>query len=364
MKKILFIGMPFDDGKSGISRYIEKTLDLMAKIYSIELVMMKSDYQIIHSRLNNLYDWKILGRQNFWKKPVLNILFHWFILPIYCCFNKYDFVFFPAGNRRFPFWFPLKTITMVHDFSHLHIPGKYDFWRHFYVVKILPLFLRRADLIFTPSESTKIDLEKLCQIGSEKIRVNYLGFNYPKLKITLKEKPSACLRILYVSRIEHPGKNHLGLIKAFELLKKNYELDVKLILVGNDWNGAEEVHQYHAQSNCNSDIIFKGHLTEDELEEEYSQATIFVFPSFYEGFGLPILEAMVRCVPVILSDRGPMKEVGGHAAIFVDPTNEQDLSKNMYLLLTSPEKRNLQIQKGIENIKRFSWEKHIENFPN
>lgn len=360
MKKILYVAMPFDGGKSGISRYIEKTLDRLSLESQLDLIMMQSDFSLIHMRINGVYDRLFLGQSNFWAKPILNIFFHNVVLPFFCLFKKYDYVFFPAGNRRFPFWFPLKTITMVHDFSHLHIPGKYDFFRHFYVTKVLPMFLKKASLIFTPSMSTKNDLIKLCGINEDKVRVNNLGFTPINVVNLLNSNRK---NILYVSRVEYPGKNHVNLMKAYEHLCRHHSLEANLHLVGGDWNGAEEVHRYHADSEFKDRIYFLGHLSEEELEAEYWHASVFIYPSLYEGFGLPLLEAMSRGIPVISSNRGSLPEVGGDAVIYVNPEDVVEISDKLATLLKSDDLKEKYILLGHENLKRFSWESHTKNFP-
>jgi glycosyltransferase involved in cell wall biosynthesis len=363
LKKVIFIGMPYDQGRSGISRYIEQTLEHLSTQVELDLIMMESDYKLIHQRIDGVYNWLSIGQSNLWKKPIFNIIFHCLILPIYCLFRDVDYVFFPAGNRRFPLLFPRKTITMVHDFSHLHVPGKYDLFRHLYVTRVLPFFLDQADLIFTPSQSTKNDLLNLCRINSSKVRVNLLGYSFPKLKVAMSNQVGS--NFLYVSRVEHPGKNHIGLIKAFEIFCKTTQgcENVNLRLVGGDWSGSEEVHSYHSSSFYKDKIFFLGHLSEEDLEIEYKQATALIYPSFYEGFGLPLLEAMSRGLPVVSSDRGSLPEVGLDAVIYIDPENHQDIAKKMKELIESPNEQNKYIQLGYENLKRFSWVSHIQNFP-
>ncbi len=353
--------MPFDGGKSGISRYIEKTIEGLSSEVEIDLIMMRKDYALIHERLTGAYSWLSLGKSDLWQKPLFNILFHLLVLPVYCYFRNVDYVFFPAGNRRFPLFFPKKTITTVHDFSHLHIPGKYDFFRHQYVTKVLPRFLKNADLIFTPSESTKKDLLNLCGIDEKKVRVNLLGFSYPKLKVISHQQREK--NFLYVSRIEHPGKNHLGLIKAFEIFCENFNSNSNLCLVGGDWNGSEAVHQYHQSSKFKDRIKFRGHLTEEELEKEYRSASVFIYPSFFEGFGLPLLEAMSRGLPIISSDRGSLPEVGGNSVHYINPEDHQMIADTMYFLIESVTEQQKYIQLGFENLKRFSWEAHTQQFP-
>ena len=353
--------MPFDGGKSGISRYIERTLDLLSQEAEVDLIMMRKDHDLIIHRLSGSYNWLQIGRANYWSKPLLNIIFHCFIIPIYCLFSRSDYVFFPAGNRRFPIWISKKSVTMVHDFSHLHIPGKYDFMRHLYVTKVLPFFLKRASLIFTPSQSTKNDLVNLCGIDDSLVRVNLLGYSLPNLKIA--KNPCEDFSILYVSRVEHPGKNHLGLIKAYEKLCEIKKTNIPLVLVGGDWSGSEEVHSYHQSSKYRDQVHFMGHLSEEKLEYEYGRASLFIYPSFYEGFGLPLLEAMSRGIPVISSDRGSLLEVGGAAALFADPEKPQEMAEKMKEMLDSSDLRQKYIQMGYENLKRFSWQAHTQNFP-
>ena len=361
MKKVLFIGMPYEDGKSGISKYIEQTLDRLTRIVEVDLIMMENDFAIIQPRINGHYNWLKIGRNKIWKTPLLNIFFHCIVLPVFCTFRNIDYVFFPAGNRRFPLFFPKKTITMAHDFAPLHVPGKYDFARHFYVTKVLPLFLNRADIIFTPSQSTKNDLLQLCGIDNSKIRVNYLGFNYPKVK--LEQNQIKTNKILYVSRVEHPGKNHLNLIKSFENLCDRLIESTELHLIGGDWNGAEFVHQYHETSRHRAKIFFHGHVTEEQLEKEYESSKIFIYPSYYEGFGLPLLEAMSRGLPVISSDRGSLPEVGGNCVLYVNPEDQNDITNKLEVLINSPETQQKCVQLGFENLKRFSWDKHVSQFP-
>lgn len=362
MKKILYIAMPYEEGKSGISRYIEQTLDRLSGQVEVDLIMMKNDYEILQRRVDNTYNWLELGRSQVWKGPILSIFFHCFILPVYCLFKDFDYVFFPAGNRRFPLVFPLKTITMAHDFAPLHIPGKYDPFRHFYVTKVLPIFLNKANLIFTPSESTKKDLLYLCGINENKIRVNYLGFNFPKLKLEANNKKIK-KKFLYVSRVEHPGKNHLSLIKSFEKLCLDEGEKFELHFVGGDWNGAEIVHEYHQQSRFRDKIFFHGHVTDEQLEKEYNTSSVFIYPSFYEGFGLPLLEAMSRGLPVISSDRGSLSEVGGSSVKYINPEDHDDIKSKMKSMINSVDEQQKYIQLGFENLKRFSWEKHVNQFP-
>ena len=149
-------------------------------------------------------------------------------------------------------------------------------------------------------------------------------------------------------------KNIVGIIKAFEIFKEKYKLPHKLVLVGLPGFGYKDT-KYHIQNNkYKNDIVETGYL--NEKEALFQNASIMLFPSFYEGFGMPILEAQARGVPVISSNISSMPEIGGQGALYVEPNDYNDIADKIYVLLTNENLRRDLINKGYENIKRFSWE--------
>ncbi len=162
---------------------------------------------------------------------------------------------------------------------------------------------------------------------------------------------------LYISRIEHPGKNHVRLIRAFERLKISENLPHQLVLVGSDWNGAEIVYKAALKSNHSRDIIFTGFVPTDDLPDLYCGSDLFIFPSLYEGFGLPILEAMSCGVPVACSNMSSMPEVAGKAAKLFDPYDEESIEDAMRFFLLDIDMRKHYAGLGLKRSKEFSWTK-------
>jgi glycosyltransferase involved in cell wall biosynthesis len=162
---------------------------------------------------------------------------------------------------------------------------------------------------------------------------------------------------LYVARLEHPGKNHRRLIEAFERFKEETGSDWILAFGGSDWHGADLIHARIAESSYASDVRTLGFISNDDLPLLYSAAEAFVYPSLYEGFGLPPLEAMACGCPVISSDRGSLGEVVGDAAWIVEPEEVEDICDALIKLYSEPKSRAALVQKGLAHSRQFSWER-------
>jgi glycosyltransferase involved in cell wall biosynthesis len=291
-----------------------------------------------------------------------------FILPFTIKKNQYDWLFLPAGNRRLMLFYPIKTLITMLDLSQFNVEKKYDTFRMFYIKHVIPFFLKRADLIFAISQNTANDLVKHYNMKPEDIIVNHIGTNTEHFlqKERLNPNPLGMPYILYVARIEHPGKNHLNLIKAYEKLPDSLKASYRLCLVGSDWNGAEAVHEYADTSADRERIIFSGFVDNEDLIDYYQHASLFAFPSFYEGFGLPVAEAMACGTPVITSNVSSLPEVGGDAVVYVDPNNIEDIKEKIIMILNDEDLQKQMIENGLKRAKEFTWEKsakkHMEVF--
>jgi glycosyltransferase involved in cell wall biosynthesis len=366
MYKILVSAMGYDGGKSGISEYIRSIVLELAKTNKIDLIILKKELANFPYLGND--NIKLITYSDLLAKPAVNMLWHLFILPFTFNFKKYDFVFLPAGNRRLFCRYPIKTYITMHDLSQYHIENKYDKFRMFYVKKIIPRYLKKAQVIFSISESTKKDLLKYYNLDGKKIVINHNGFDSTaysdKCGITEKNEKKASAEekkyILYVARIEHPGKNHLNLIKAYEMLPEAVKKEYDLVFAGSLWSDGEKVTEYAAKSGDSKNIKFLGFVKDEAMPGLYRNASLYAFPSFYEGFGIPILEAMSSGVPVVSSNTSSLPEVGGDAIITFNPDKPAEIMEKIEQVLSDTELQKKMIKKGLSRVKEFSWAKHCE----
>lgn len=252
-----------------------------------------------------------------------------------------------------------KLVLTIHDLSFLRYPNFFSWrkniWHRALNVKKL---LNRADVIVAVSNNTKNDLIELLNIPENKIKVIYSGNNYcgPSV-VSDAKKIEGKNYILSVSNIE-PRKNVCGLIAAYNDLRTRCpDLDYQLIFVGAKGWKNKKIFKDWKKSPFKDDIKFVGYIEKIEKETLYSNAKLFVYPSFYEGFGFPPLEAMHFDVPVVSSNVSSMPEVLGDAALLVDPFKVQEISEAMEILITNQDLRQKYIQKGRERAKIFTWEK-------
>ena len=254
-----------------------------------------------------------------------------------------------------------KQVLVIHDLAFEHYrnhvdPSASKYYRHF-----TPLYARKADRIATVSEFTKQDLVKLYQIPPEKIDVTWNGSNelFHALNAEEKEKAKKDFAnghsyFVYAGAIQ-PRKNVVNLFMAFDEFKKRSGSDMKLIIVGRNWN-YKEAMQVHAGMQFRQDVILHGHMSRKELSRLMGGAFGLVYVSFFEGFGIPIVEAMNCEVPVITSNVSSMPEVAGDAALFVDPHSVGDIASKMITLSQNAALRVQLIDEGKVQRQKFSWQ--------
>ncbi len=255
-----------------------------------------------------------------------------------------------------PWWYGFfgrakKSIVIAYDFAYLQFsPNFFLKWYHGYS-------LRRADVIISISEATKKEIIKIFKIPEKKIKVVYLGYQKicpmpPKEISGLPEK-----FFFFVGAIKE-RKNVLGIVKAFSIFKKNNYTNHTLVIAGNG-RGAyyEKIIKFVESNNLKNDIIFLGHITDHELSYLYKKAEVLLYPSFIEGFGFPVLEAMDCGLPVITSNASSLPEVAGDAALLVDPYHVKEISDAMQNITAHQNLRSDLVKKGYEQVKKFSWQK-------
>lgn len=226
--------------------------------------------------------------------------------------------------------------------------------------------LRRSAAIIAVSDFTKSEIKKIYGLSGDKIRVIHNGFNaHVHKKISDIEKIDSVLDqydikrpyIFYVGRLERK-KNTARLVEAFSLMKHEHpELKYKLVLAGNAGLGFDEVKYVIEEFDLNNDVIITGWAPEPDMPYFFSGASLFVFPSLYEGFGIPLLEAMAAGVPLVCSDAASLPEVAGDAALYFNPRNKNDMAKKMAEVLMDKCLAEKLIKRGYGRVKDFALEK-------
>ncbi len=353
-----------DGGKSGMSQYVIKLLEQFATVENgpeFEVLVYEDEKSIFVPPNSGLVPICLSERL---RNPIINLVWHLIGLPRLCKKRRYDVLFLPAANRRLPFWVPCPSVGTVHDFSSTHVEDKYDAARMVFIKRYTPVLIRRLNMILTVSESSKKDIVDFCRIPEKRVVVTPNGVDlevyFPRDRKEAIERVRANYGvtnpyILYVSRIEHPGKNHVRLIRAFTQLKEKTGIPHRLVLAGSKWSRSEIVYECADQSPYRSHIDFIGFVKNPDLPYLYSGADLFVFPSLYEGFGMPIIEAMACGVPTICSNLSSMPEVAGDAAPLFDPYVEEDILNKMENALLDEALRKNCIQRGLDRSQMYSW---------
>jgi len=277
-------------------------------------------------------------------------------------FKKGDIIFYPTmfaplfkvGNK--------KVITTIHDIAFITQSTTLSKEFQLYYKYSIKRIIEKADNIITVSNFSKSEIEENYPQSIGKIKVIYLGTSTIFKRIDNIEKKK---QILYVGSLNE-RKNFLGVLKAFELLNtQNY----KLIIVGNFFDTyklSKEVQENLKKARNNPNIEFKHGVSNEELVRIYNESKLFLFPSFYEGFGLPVLEAMSCGTPVICSNTSSLPEVGGDAVVYCNPYDTNDIKNKIELVLNDENLQKEMINNGLERAKLFSWEKsaneHIKIF--
>lgn len=268
---------------------------------------------------------------------------------------------------------PCPYVMTVHDMlEHMaRAREQTGFWRsvHFQLTRKV---LAGAARIFAVSKFTKTEIEKLFEIPSDRIEVVYNAIDERFLHghASSAEREMIAQRyqvtypfLLYAGRIS-PHKNVVRMIEAFSVLKTELERtqaspDLKLIIIGDDLSGNPDLRRTVIRSGVQNDVRFLGFVPIDVLRIFYDEAKVFVFPSLYEGFGLPPLEAMAHGTPVVTSNVSSLPEVVGRAAVLVNPENVFEIMRALLRALTDTSLRECLRDRGYQQVAKFSWEQSV-----
>lgn len=331
----------FIKNRTGVEEYSYQVVKhLMNKLNEHEVVLYIRKEQNVNLKLPS--SWKI-------KKINFPYLWTQVGLSIELLFHPVDKFFVPAHTVSIIH--PRNTIVTIHGLEYEIFSQGYSFWARMYMRWSIKNSCKWAKKIIAVSQNTKKDLMRLYKVVENKITVIYEGYD-DELQNFKTYKPW----LLFVGRLEE-RKNIIGIIRAYEILKEKYKIPHRLILAGKFGYGSEKIKQELDNVNCADDIILPGFVKDEDKFSLIKNADVFLFPTFYEGFGIPILEAQSVGVPVVASNNSSIPEVAGNSAILVDPHNAEEIADATYKLISDKNLRDDIIKRGYENVKRFSWEK-------
>jgi glycosyltransferase involved in cell wall biosynthesis len=355
-------------GKSGVGQYIlalTRALLPHADEVNFHLLALEEDVPLFDFARDKM---RIVPVAEKWRPAVKNILWHQTVLPRLIADHQIDVLHVPS-YRRMVRRAPCRLVSTIHDLAPFHVRGKYDIARMFYGRVVVKRLAKKQDQVIAVSTNTARDVQRFFGIRMEEQQVILNGIDHSRfhpgdaagaLAYAGERWGLTKPFFLYVSRLEHPAKNHVRLIEAFERFKMRTGGDWQLVLAGSDWHGAEHIHAAVKASPYAGDIRTLGFVEDTVLPDLYRAASCMVYPSLFEGFGLPPVEAMACGTPVISSIAGSLDEVVGNAAQIVNPEDVLDIAEALQLLATSEERRAHLVRAGLENARRFDWAKNAE----
>jgi glycosyltransferase involved in cell wall biosynthesis len=255
------------------------------------------------------------------------------------------------------------SVPVMHDLNYEYYPDDLPKLTYWYYKRYFPLYAAKAKRILTVSEFSKQDIAKTYKVSADKIDVVYNGADSAYRKLSDDEKAVVKQKytdgkdyFVYVSAL-HPRKNVKRLLQAFDKVKDSAPSDIKLVLVGPHYFKNSEMEEVYGKMKHKQDVIFTGRLEVDELCKVVGAAFAMTYVSYFEGFGIPIVEAMQCEVPVITSNATSMPEVAGDAALLVDPFSVDSIANAMMELLKNETNRNSLIEKSRLRKDVFTWDR-------
>jgi len=364
--KIMNIGIStsvIQRGKSGVAQYVfalVRALLSYSKEHQFTLFVLEEDvplFAFVELKM------KIVVVPERFRLAVKNILWHQTTLPRLAKQHRLDVLHIPS-YRRMLWRKPCALVTTIHDLAPFHVPKKYDFARMFYGRVVAKKLAHRQDEIIAVSQNTANDIKTFFGVPKNRITTIYNGLDhsrfYPASRETAKlligkrydlHKPF----FLYIARLEHPAKNHCRLIEAFNHFKRETDCGWQLVFGGSDWHGADIIHAMIRQSPFTRDIRAVGFISDADLPMWYRATDVFVYPSLFEGFGMPPTEAMASGCPVICSTRGALGEIVDGAAALINPKDVNSIQTQMTRLASDENLRERWSKAGLERAKMFDW---------
>lgn len=354
--------LPPDMPVSGIGLYSFNLLSAMAEQKVLEGC---TDDFIIFSTGRGRLRWKhmpfmvSLSPLPTWKN-IIRIFWEQCILPVHIYKKKISIFHSLANIIPVMSGYPLHVLT-VHDLAFMHYPSMTGHVRELYLKCLIKQSAVKSHKIIAVSDSTRQDLIKFWNIEPEKIKVIYSGLddrftctertriNEYKIKKGLPET-----FILFTGDMEK-RKNLIMLLQAFLMLTRDFKISVKLVIAGRNGNDYKNIVTFIERENLKKDVIFTGYVPSEELPLLFASANIFAYPSLYEGFGFPVLEAFACRTPVVASSSSSIPEVTGNGAVLLSPFEPAKWAMAFRELISDREKREDLVKRGLERVPLFTW---------
>ena len=350
-------------GRSGVGQYVlslVRALIPMATAHEFTLFVLEKDIPLLGFAAGSMRIEAVSERA---RPPINDMLWHQTVLPGHIRRLGVEVLHVPS-YRRMLFRRPCALVSTIHDLAPFHLVGKYDPARMFYGRVVARQLALRQDEIIAVSRTTARDLETLFHVPPGRLNVIQNGLDHGQFYPGSQTRARAAVSFprgiagpffLYVARLEHPAKNHAGLIDAFNRFKVSTGSDWSLVLAGGDWHGCATIRQLAGSSPYSRDIKFVGFVLPGDLAEWYRAADVFVFPSLYEGFGMPPVEAMACGCPVLSSASGALGDTTGGAAGLLEPLDPEQIGAQLTRAAADPAWLLLLHKAGLERARAFDW---------
>lgn len=286
----------------------------------------------------------------------------WFDVKIPFALKKYKADVFVSPDGFCSLVTNVPQVLVVHDLAFLHHPKFIPSIHRVFYKRYTPMFVKKAAVIATVSEFSKKDIVEKYQVDASKIinvssaaKSIFQPVDWEEKEAIKTEYADGCEYFVFVGGI-HPRKNLLNLLKAFSLFKKRQRTNMKLLIAGRMAWDFEKIIEKMESYKFRNDVKLLGYLPEEALAKLVAAAYALVYPSYFEGFGVPIIEAMQSNVPVIASNTSSMPEVGEDAALYADPADAADIADQMKRIFTNENLRSQLVEKGKMVAKKYSWQ--------
>ncbi|MBK9707206.1 MAG: glycosyltransferase family 4 protein [Acidobacteria bacterium] len=361
--RVALDAIPLAAPKTGIGHYTDSLAEWLARIHTDHQYELISPFD---------FPFDACGRhghspkpENLSRKfiPVRSIFKKWWLLGLPAFLQISPLDVFHGTNYCVPVFAPCPTVVTIHDLSLLAHSGTHETDNVIRGRRRMPIMARRARKIIAPSEWTKREIIEFLGIKPGKIQVIHEGAREKMLPLPESNCQSVLERfgikkpyLLFVGTIE-PRKNLTTLIRAYDTLLRETEHRPQLVLCGGRGWLDGEVFSLVEKLKLQEQVLFTGYVEDSDLPALYSSAEAFIYPSLYEGFGLPPLEAMACGTPVITSNSSSLPEVVGKAGLMHDPEDHLALTRSIVEILSDKDSREHFIRAGLEQASRFSWDR-------